>query len=327
MSAVESIALVSSGDLGMQQYNTTLFANNNGRLPSVMTFEQMIADPTWEKIKSDTRDAAKNREMLMLRGVGQGGVNWLQNAVTQREMEFIDGRKFNKEEIMTTLAPGSYTMLSENATQANSVVGRASFNELTVYPMHVMMNEKITNSILPRYGGRQLVGRFEDVRVTDKDMKLREQEAFERSHTMKEVREEIYGDDPLGDERDDLLVSQVGSSSGGITEPVEPVNNVSPDNVMEETPDEEPQDNEANKAMRDDLARYQRKAIKRIGQAVKFDSDNIPDYIREQIESELPSCKTEADVRKVFASVNKIDESRVSLTVSAIREALNFKVK
>ncbi len=327
LSAVESIALVAGGDLGMQQYNTTLFANNNGRLPSVMTFEQMIADPTWEKIKSDTRDAAKNREMLMLRGVGQGGVNWLQNAVTQREMEFIDGRKFNKEEIMTTLAPGSYTMLSENATQANSVVGRASFNELTVYPMHVMMNEKITNSILPRYGGRQLVGRFEDVRVTDKDMKLREQEAFERSHTMKEVREEIYGDDPLGDERDDLLVSQVGSSSGGITEPVEPVNNVSPDNVMEETPDEEPQDNEANKAMRDDLARYQRKAIKRIGQAVKFDSDNIPDYIREQIESELPSCKTEADVRNVFASVNKIDESRVSLTVSAIREALNFKVK
>jgi len=329
LSAVESIALVAGGDLGMQQYNTTLFANNNGRLPSVMTFEQMIADPTWEKIKSDTRDAAKNREMLMLRGVGQGGVNWLQNAVTQREMEFIEGRKFNKEEIMTTLAPGSYTMLSENATQANSVVGRASFNELTVYPMHVMMNEKITNSILPRYGGRQLVGRFEDVRVTDKDMKLREQEAFERSHTMKEVREEIYGDDPLGDERDDLLVSQVGASSGGITEPapVEPVNNVTPDNVMEETPDEEPQDNEANKAMRDDLARYQRKAIKRIGQAVKFDSDNIPDYIREQIESELPSCKTEADVRKVFMSVNKIDESRVALTVSAIREALNFKVK
>ncbi len=327
LSAVESIALVAGGDLGMQQYNTTLFANNNGRLPSVMTFEQMIADPTWEKIKSDTRDAAKNREMLMLRGVGQGGVNWLQNAVTQREMEFIDGRKFNKEEIMTTLAPGSYTMLSENATQANSVVGRASFNELTVYPMHVMMNEKITNSILPRYGGRQLVGRFEDVRVTDKDMKLREQEAFERSHTMKEVREEIYGDDPLGDERDDLLVSQVGASSGGITEPVEPVNNVTPDNVMEETPDEEPQDNEANKAMRDDLARYQRKAIKRIGQAVKFDSDNIPEYVRNQIESELPACKTEDDVRHVFASVNKIDESRVALTVSAIREALNFKVK
>lgn len=329
LSAVESIALVAGGDLGMQQYNTTLFANNNGRLPSVMTFEQMIADPTWEKIKSDTRDAAKNREMLMLRGVGQGGVNWLQNAVTQREMEFIEGRKFNKEEIMTTLAPGSYTMLSENATQANSVVGRASFNELTVYPMHVMMNEKITNSILPRYGGRQLVGCFEDVRVTDKDMKLREQEAFERSHTMKEVREEIYGDDPLGDERDDLLVSQVGASSGGITEPapVEPVNNVTPDNVMEETPDEEPQDNEANKAMRDDLARYQRKAIKRIGQAVKFDSDNIPEYVRNQIESELPACKTEDDVRHVFASVNKIDESRVALTVSAIREALNFKVK
>ena len=328
LSAVESIALVSSGDLGMQQYNTTLFANNNGRLPSVMTFEQMIADPTWEKIKSDTREAAKNREMLMLRGVGQGGVSWLQNAVTQREMEFLEGRKFNKEEIMSALAPGSFTMLSENATQANSVVGRASFNELTVYPMHVMMNEKITNSILPRYAGRQLIGRFEDVRVTDKDMKLREQEAFERSHTVKEVREEIYGDDPIGDERDDLFLSQVSASSGGIAEPppAPPVNNVTPDNVMTDQPQDQPQDTTANK-MQEDLSRYQRKAIKRIGQAVKFESDNIPDYIRAQIEEALPACKTEADVRRVFSSVNKIDDSRVDLTVQAIREALAFKVK
>ena len=104
LSAIESIALVAAGDLGMQKYNTTLFSNNNGRLPSVMTFEQMVADPTWNKIKEDTREAARNREMLMLRGVGQGGVQWLQNAVTQREMEFIEGRKFNKEEIMPDLS-------------------------------------------------------------------------------------------------------------------------------------------------------------------------------------------------------------------------------
>lgn len=323
LSAIEAIALVATGDLGMQKYNTTLFANNNGRLPSVMTFEQMVADPTWEKIKEDTREAARNREMLMLRGVGAGGVNWLQNAISQREMEFLEGRKANKEEIMTTIAPGSYTMLSENATQANSVVGRASFNELTVYPMHVMMGEKITNTLLKRYSGRKLIGRFEDIRVTDKDIKLREQEAFERSHTLKEIREEIYGDDPLGDERDNLLVSQVTSGTDAPPPMVE--NNVTPDQVMPEQPDTQPDNSDANKAMREDLDRYKRKALKRIGQAVKFDSTNIPEYVCDQIESQLSACKTEADVRAVFSRVNIIDESRANLTVDAIRQALRFR--
>lgn len=330
LSAIEAIAIVAGGDLGMQKYNTTLFANNNGRLPSVMTFEQMVADPTWEKIKSDTREASRNREMLMLRGVGQGGVNWLQNSISQREMEFLDGRKANKEEIMTAIAPGSYTMLSENATQANSVVGRASFNELTVYPKHVLMAEKITNSILPAYGGRQLVGRFEDIRVTDKDMKLREQDKFELSHTLKEVREEIYGDDPLGDERDDMLISQINSATGKpVVEPppaAPVVNNVAPDNKEAEVTQEEtePDDTEAVKA---DIDRWKRKALKKVGSFVPFDSDIIPDYVRHQIESGLVTCKTDADLRRLFASATIIDEGRVALTVAAIREALNFKVK
>jgi len=319
LSAIESIALVAAGDIGMQKYNTTLFANNNGRLPSVMTFEQMIAEPSWEKIKEDTREASRKREMLMLRGVGQGGVQWLQNSVSQREMEFIQGRKLNKEEIMTTIAPGSFTMLSENATQANSVVGRASFNELTVYPMLTMMGEKISTALLPRYPGRPLIGRFDDIRVADIDSKLREQEAFERTHTVKEVREEIYGDDPLGDERDDLLLSQVSQSSGQKQEVVNPVNNAQPDNMMAQPPDTQPNNADAQTPVKADLARWQRKALKRIGQAVPFDSDVIPSDMREKIEAALPACKTEADVRNVF-SVNV--KSEIMLLAEAINKAM-----
>lgn len=300
LSQIESIALVAAGDLGMQKYNTTLFANNNGRLPSVMTFESMVADPTWEKIKNDTREAARNREMLMLRGVGQGGVNWLQNAVTQREMEFLEGRKFNKEEIMTVIAPGSFTMLSENSTQANSVVGRASFNELTVYPMHVALAEKITLSLLPRYGGRRLVGKFEDIRTVDRDLKLREQEAYERSHTLAQVREEIYGDDPLGDERDDLLISELGKAK--IQEPEQPTpgtENVKPDEVMPEQPDTEPEDEEAVKAV-EELQRYRRRALRSVGKSFQFESEHIPPYILDEIDKSLPACKSETSVKALF---------------------------
>jgi HK97 family phage portal protein len=226
LSAIEAIAMVAQGDLGMQKYNTVLFEKNNGRLPSVMAFEQMIADPTWDKIKEDTREASRNREMLMLRGVGQaGGLQWLQNSVSQREMEFLAGRQANKEEIYNTLAPGLFSMLSENATEANSRTGRAAFNELTLYPMHVMMGEKISNEILPTYGtekARPLVGEFEDVRMADKQMELNEIVEYSKTHTIAEIREKWYGDDKLGDERDDLLPAQIEATSGGIQEPPMP---------------------------------------------------------------------------------------------------------
>lgn len=330
LSAIESIALVAQGDLGMQDWNTRLFKENNARLPGIITFEQMIADNNWQKIKDDTREAARKRDLLMLRGVGQGGVNWLQNAVSQKDMEFLKGREFNQKEIMTTIAPGSYSMLSENSTMANSVVGRASFNELTVYPMHVMMAEKITNEILPAYTGRPLVGIFEDIRITDKAQKLAEDVQFALSHTLEEVREEIYGDGPLGDERDNLLIAQIKADSGGIqkvtppqfTQPAE--NETQPDETTEQ-PETEPNEEEVN--IKADLARWKRKALKKIGQAVPFESEVIPDYISEQIASALPACKSEADVRAVFDKTYIIDESRVALTIEAIRQALNFKAK
>lgn len=332
LSAIEAVAMVANGDLGMQEWNTRLFKENNARLPGVLTFEQMIADPQWAKIKDDTREAAKKRELLMLRGVGQGGVQWLQNSISHREMEFLEGRRANKEEIMTTIAPGSYTMLSENATQANSVVGRASFNELSVYPMHVMMSEKITNSILPLYGGRPLIGMFEDIRVTDKDLELREQDAFERTHTLKEIREEWYGDDPLGDERDDLLPSQITQTSGQPEPepPVNPVNNVQPETPMQEQPDTQPNEADAQEPMKADLARWQRKAIKRIGQVVPFDSDVIPYPVRERIEKGLPACKTELDIRGLFSmSFSKIEPSmrEGAESIRMLAEAINKAVK
>lgn len=306
LSAIEAIAMVAAGDLGMQKYNTTLFANNNGRLPSVMTFEQMIADPTWDKIKSDTREASRNREMLMLRGVGQGGVNWLQNAVSQREMEFLEGRRANKEEIMTTVAPGSFTMLSENATQANSVVGRAAFNELTVYPMLEMMGQKISNSLLKRYGGRPLVGRFEDIRVTDKDMKLREQEAFERSHTLKEVREEIYGDDPLGDERDKLMISEMGKAS--INEPPPPQmpeNNAMPDN-MQAQPTQEPNQNESIKAAFVELSRWQRWAVSHAGKGKSFSSAVLNTNILDYLNNSTSAAKSEIQIKAIYENAREM---------------------
>jgi HK97 family phage portal protein len=84
LSAIESLAQVAMGDLGMQAWNTKFFKDNNARLPGILTFEAMVADDQWAKIKEDTREASKKRELMMLRGVGAGGINWMQNSVSQK---------------------------------------------------------------------------------------------------------------------------------------------------------------------------------------------------------------------------------------------------
>lgn len=319
LSAIEAIALTARGVLGMQEWNTRLFAENNARLPGILTFEQMIDDQVWDKIKDDTRRAARDRELMMLRGTGQGGVNWLQNAISQKEMEFLEGIKASGKEIMDTLAPGLYAWLSGESTYSNAGAARAAFDELTVYPKHVMMSEKITNEILPTYAKsspspeRALMGYFEDVRHVDRDQKMREQELFAATHTIAEIRQEFYGDDPLGDERDMLLPSQVNAQSGGIQKPPPSpfmdrgTEEKEPEDTPEETekepePKEDEQKEEAAKLMREELARYERKALKRVGQAVEFTSDILPASVTDYVGRGLQACTNETAVKALFSN-------------------------
>lgn len=305
LSAIESIAVIAQGDMGMQEWNTKFFKENNARLPGILTFEQMVADSTWQKIKDDTRDASKKRELLMLRGVGQGGVNWLQNAVSQKEMEFLSGRLANRDEIWNTLAPGLVSMLSDSATEANARNGAAVFNERTIYPKHVLMAEKITNQILPCYSGRQLLGCFEDIRITDKQMEMDEQKLYNETHTIGEIREEYYGDAPLGDERDALLLSQLNATSGGVQNPsplMPPLTNkpIQERGSAENEMPEEPEEDESYKAVIDDLRKWERKAIKHIGKSFEFTSDLIPDEIVRYVSKRLSSCTSVTSIKAVF---------------------------
>lgn len=321
MSAIESLAMVSRGDLSMQEWNTRLFAENNARLPGILTFASMIADPIWKKIKEDTDEASKKRQLLMLRGVGEGGVDWKQSAANQKEMEFLKGRQANKEEIWAVLAPGLSSMMDVNATEANARTGRATFNEYAVYPMHVMMAEKITNYILPAYGGRKLIGRFEDIRVTDRQLELEEQKTYAETHTVEEIRERFYSDEPLGDERDKLIPSQLRADSGGVQDVENPPNLPGVYNPQQALPKprspgdepaalQPPEEPVAEYAIMssamEDLHKWRKKALKRLGKAVRFESTEIPRNVMRYVEQRLPGYVTAKSVNGLFDDAMKL---------------------
>lgn len=321
LSAIESLAQVAMGDLSMQAWNTNLFGEGNGQLRGVLAFKEMVNDSTWSDIKKQIREAGRKREHMLLRGVGEGGVDWMQNAVSQKEMEFLEGRKFNKEEIWTVLAPGLYSMLSENATEANSRTGQSAFKDLTIYPMHVMLNEEISNKILPLYGtdkARPLVGEFEDVRGEDRELKLKEIDEYAKTHTIAEIREEFYGDEPLGDERDELLVAQVNAQSGGIQEPPEPptapkvpgqgqmpMRDAQEQPQEQEQPDDEAKPTRAQKSILE-LDTWQRKAVKDVGKRVKFNPEFITEEVSAYVNQFLPGCVSKSAVKSVFDNARRM---------------------
>ncbi len=302
LSPIEALATIAVGDLQMQDWNTRLFGENNARLPGIMAFADPINDTEWDKLKKDSVDKANMRSNMMLRNIGPGGVQWIQAAQSQRDMEFLKGRQFNKEEIYSIYAPGLASVLAINATEANALAGERTFAKYAQWPILSAAAEKITNDLMPAYGDN-LKAEFDDIRVTDRVLELSEEQEYAKSHTIDEIRMKHYGDEPIGDDRGLLLPAQVASEQVGLMEeeeePQEPFG--APN---EELPEElfgaEVQVG-AEPEMEEELKAWKRYAVKRIGKESRpFKSDIIPPALQGAIFGALEEVKTKEDIEAIF---------------------------
>jgi HK97 family phage portal protein len=307
LSALESLAVTAEGAKAAQEWNTRLFAQNNARLPGILAFSDMINDNDWARLKREVTNAAGKRENMLLRGVGPGGVAWLQASATQREMEFIDGLAANEKEIYNRLAPGLYNMLNGDASLANGKIGYTTFGKFTVAPLLRETAEKINASIMPSYGDDRVC--YNDITPEDKAEKIVEVVEFAKYHTVNEVRSMMFGSDPLEDERGALLVSQV-----------------TPVTAASKMPElEQEQDYEEDEAVKAELSRWKRKAIRTIGagKACEFVTQAIPPESADAIRRALTACKSEDEVKAVFANALIRRGDPIRLLASAIERAVS----
>ena len=210
LSAIEALAIAAETDLSEAAWNKNFFGKDNAKPQGALAYAEHFDDDSWTKMKQDvaTEHGGTKRRLMMIRGAGAGGVQWLNMAITQKDMEFFMGRQFNKEEIYAILAPGLVQAIDKNTTEANSIAGEKTYREYALYPILQRIAEKFTSRIMPRYGAG-LVCEFEEIRIRDRNMVLSEIQAYERTHTIAEVRAKHFDDAPLGDERDNLFVTQV----------------------------------------------------------------------------------------------------------------------
>jgi HK97 family phage portal protein len=255
MSPVEALATVSVGDLKMQEWNTNFFGKENAKMPGILGFSDPIPDPDWERLQNDvtSQHGGTKRNLMMLRNVGAGGVNWVSTSMSQKDMEFLAARQFNRQEIFDMFAPGLAQWLSPDTTNANAGSGRDALMELAVWPIHQSISETIANKVLPVYGDN-LVCEFEDVRPRDRAMVLQEQSAYALVHTIDEVRSEYYSAPPLGDERGTMLVAEVTAAG------IRPEMSDAVDESAAQADEQQPEDT-AKAKERDQFRRFAQKRI------------------------------------------------------------------
>lgn len=314
LSAIESLMYVAGTDLSQQKWAYNLFANDSGKLPAAVMFADRIEDTEWENIRGELRKqwaGEKGDRPITLRGVGKGGVELLQLAANQKEMEFLASRISNRDEIWQRLAPGLANVLDTNVTEANATAGKAILLEFCIFPMLTSIHENITAKILPRYGDG-VSAEFEDVRETNRLIDLQEQTEYSKTHTVAEIRKEYYGDEPLGDERDALLPTEIGK--GNAPPPASPDMTQPP----EQAPDGEQMVDDA-KAL--ELRAWENYAVKRLGKAGgrEFEPRALDLLTASRVKAMLRAAHTIADVRAVFALERGNQASLIQQAVTELR--------
>jgi HK97 family phage portal protein len=340
LSLIESIAEQATADLSRVR-NDRKVQTNNGQPPSILAFADNYSETEWSRMKEDIKLAAEMRKFMMLRNTKAGGMQWIQNQLTAEDMQYIQSREFTRDEIFGLIAPGLASMLVTNATEANAKAGKATFIEFGVWPMLNAGAEKLTSDVLTYYG-ENLTGEFDDIRVKDRVLEMAEMVEYGKTHTLSEIRKKYYQDEPLGDDRDNLLPAQITPQSGQPAPMAETVPASVPmaeaeteaQPAQEVEPDEDDtQEAETESAVETEAAKWGRKAVKWLErgkslEGMPFETDVIPLARCDAIRAGLAACKTAEDVRRVVSAPAQVvpvmvqrDNPAILALVEEIREA------
>lgn len=299
LSPVQSLMLVGNEDIAKQRYKLNFFSKDNAVIPGALAFADMVPDSDWQKLDEDIKrqwGAGKRSGPLKLRGVGTGGVQWVAMSMSDKELDFLGSRAFTRDEIWSKLAPGLASILSPNATEANAIAGKATFAEYALWPMLSLFASKYTQAIMPAYG-EGLIAKYEDPRQSNRLVDLQEQQEYAKTHTVAEIRSEYYGDDPLGDERDNLLPSEVGKSAPPA--PMQP-GPVATEPVVTDRPEAMTADMAPE--IEAELKAWHRFELKRLGNAKarEFEPRALPLLKAASIKTALRAARTRGDIDAIF---------------------------
>jgi SPP1 gp7 family putative phage head morphogenesis protein len=138
---------------------------------------------TWN---SRHQGKGKNSKIAIL----EGGMQYQQVSITQKEMDYIESLKFTRDDILVAFGVPKSVITTDDVNLANANSGLRTFLSETIKPEIAQLVEVINEMlVIPDFGERFYVD-FEDPTPEDRDMQLKEYVAgYGKWLTTNEIRE------------------------------------------------------------------------------------------------------------------------------------------
>jgi HK97 family phage portal protein len=151
LSSLSAAASASVTDQAMQQWNLNLFSKQNVIPAGIVSIKNMIPNAEFERIQREWTESYRStdRRTAFIRGAGE--IEWSGVGLNQMESDFLNGRRFNRDEILHIFGIPS-GLFEKDATRANAIAARQTFLEQTIYPKLVRVGAKMTQELVPFFG-------------------------------------------------------------------------------------------------------------------------------------------------------------------------------
>ncbi len=203
LSPLAAALLAADSDTAMAYWNGAFFGKDNVMPSAVINLRSgdlnAPIDPADAKTLKDQLhsdyQAARRKTAIT---TAPGGIDAVLLSWNPKDMDFIQGRQFTKDEIFAIYGiPGG--LLDKNSTEANAVTADRIFKEKTIWPLLCLMAEQLTAQLIMPVWGNDQRAEFEDIRPANRLLELQEVTAAGPYLMVDEVRQRYWQAEELPD--------------------------------------------------------------------------------------------------------------------------------
>lgn len=133
----------------MSIYQNAVFTND-GRLAGAFETEQVLNDPTFERLKLNIEQnfkGAKNAGKIPLL---EAGLHYKEYGLAPKELDFLNSRRWTQEEIVNSYGQ-TLALYDKNTTRANSETALYLWMAHTISPRHRIVEQKLNETFVSSY--------------------------------------------------------------------------------------------------------------------------------------------------------------------------------
>ena len=189
------------------------------------TPETILTYPAESILQPDERKRIEREYKQKFRGEGKGGKLFIASGgakidkfgFSPKEMNFLGGRKWTKEAILSIFGIPTAIMDIQSVSRANAEVANNQYQNRTIVPRLLMIEGKMNEDLVPEFDDNLILS-FDNPVNEDKEFRLKEIENHLRNSysTINEERA-VDGLDPI-DGGDELKPSNPNPFNGGLPE-------------------------------------------------------------------------------------------------------------